>query len=358
MAISFGATESGSSMKRGADTLSTRQIETAAAEWVARRDAGLSAADVQALERWLEADSRHRAALEFYDNSWAALAKPSRTGAAIEFENYVGALRRRRRRQIAVGGTVLAGFIVLGVLAWNLPRRVPVASSANAIVVTPASQKLADGSVIELKGDAKVVADYSAATRRVVLREGEAHFTVQKDSARPFVVSAGGVEVRAVGTAFSVQLGSSSVDVLVTAGRVMVDRTPVQLSQVDTPSSSTPAVSVDAGKRVVVDRTQSTAVPEVSVPQPTEWRERLAWRSPRLEFTRTPLSEAVRLLNQYAPATAARLVVADSTVAAKLISGVFRADNTEAFVLLLEGAFNVRSERMGSTIALHRADSP
>lgn len=355
--IFFDATEFVSSMKPGADTIEAGAIETAAAAWVARRDAGLTPADAQGLQRWLEADPRHRTALEFYDTAWAALAKPSRTGATAEFERHLVALGRRRRRRVAVGGAVLAGIVGLAVVALNLPRETQVASTANATVRTPASQTLADGSVIEFKGNAKVVTDYSATTRRVVLREGEAHFTVQKDSARPFVVSAGGVEVRAVGTAFSVQLGLSSVDVLVTAGRVMVDRTPTQPVQVDTSPSAAPAVAVDAGRRVVVDRTQSSA-PAVSIPAPAEWRERLAWRSPRLEFTRTPLAEAVGLLNRHAPAAAARLVIADSTVGAKRISGVFRADNTEAFVLLLEGAFNVRAERVGNTIALHRSDSP
>lgn len=347
-------------MKPGTDALDAGQIETVAAQWVARRDAGLSPADSRELQRWLDADPRHRAALDFYGSAWAALAKPSRTGAAAELEGHLAGFSHRRRRRLAVGGAMLASLMGVGVLIWNLPRRTSETMPANAIVLAPVYQALADGSVIELKENARVTVDYSASTRRVMLSEGEAHFTVRKDSARPFVVSAGGVDVRAVGTAFSVQLGSSSVDVLVTAGRVMVDRTPTLRPAVEAaPSASAAvAVAVDAGKRVVVDRARSAAVPEVSIPPPAEWRERLAWRSPRLEFTRTPLAEAVALLNRHAPASAAQLVVADSTVAAKRISGVFRADNTDAFVLLLEGAFKVKAKRTGNSIELRCADLP
>ena len=55
-------------------------------------------------------------------------------------------------------------------------------------------------------------------------RSGEAYFTVAKNPGRPFVVAAGGVGVRAVGTAFNVRLDSDAVEVLVTEGRVQVSR--------------------------------------------------------------------------------------------------------------------------------------
>ena len=49
---------------------------------------------------------------------------------------------------------------------------------------------------------------------------GEAHFQVAKNANRPFVVQAGAVEFRAVGTAFDVQLGATQVQMIVTEGRV------------------------------------------------------------------------------------------------------------------------------------------
>jgi transmembrane sensor len=54
-------------------------------------------------------------------------------------------------------------------------------------------------------------------------RSGEAHFFVEKDPQRPFVVNAAGIDVRAVGTAFNVRIDPAAVEVLVTEGRVRVD---------------------------------------------------------------------------------------------------------------------------------------
>lgn len=343
-------------MKRGAESSSVGEIEAAATKWVARRDAGLSPGEEYELQQWLEADPRHGAALDFYGSAWSALARPSQAGTGAELERQLAALAgRRRRRRMAAGGATLAVLLGLGLATWSAPWR--TAAAPNVVVLAPAQQVLPDGSVIDLKENAQVVVNYTASARRVLLRDGEAHFAVQKDPARPFIVSAGGVEVRAVGTAFSVQLGSTAVDVLVTDGSVAVDRPPAGPSPAAVPSTAPPLATVEAGKRIVVDIVPSVTIPEASSVPPAELRERLAWRSPRLEFTRTPLAEAVALLNRHAPASATQLAIADSTVAAMRITGVFRADNTDAFVLLLEGAFGVKSERSGNTIVLRKASA-
>ena len=54
------------------------------------------------------------------------------------------------------------------------------------------------------------------------LVRGEAHFVVAADASRPFVVSAGAVSVRAVGTEFVVRYSAREIGVLVTEGRVAV----------------------------------------------------------------------------------------------------------------------------------------
>ncbi len=343
-------------MKRGTETSTVAEIEGIAARWVARRDAGLSPAEECELKRWVDADPRHSTALAFYDSAWSALSKPSQSGAGAELEQQLITLASRRRwRRFATGGAAAVVLLGISIVTWNYPRHASELATPNAIVLTPVQRKLPDGSIVELNGNAKIVVDYSASLRRVRLREGEAHFAVQKDSSRPFVVSAGGVEVRAVGTAFSVLLGSTSVDVLVTDGRVAVNRS-AGPTTVELPSAA-PLATVPAGNRVVVDLAPSFTIPEVRSVLPAEVSERLAWRSSRLEFTRAPLAEAVMLLNQHAPSLAARLVIADSTVAAIRVSGVFRADNTDAFVLLMEGAFGVKAERSGNTIVLRKVSA-
>lgn len=350
-------------MIRRVESRSRKRIDAEAAEWVARRDTDLSAVDRMELERWLAADPRHRAALQYYDCAWSALAQPARAGAGAELQRQLDDLAsHRRHRRMAVGGACLAIMLVLVALGWVRSGSFGTSPMVEAVVVMSKRQTLPDGSVVELKGNARVLPDYTNSLRRVVLERGVAFFSVEKDAARPFIVVAGGVEIQAVGTAFAVQMTSASVEVLVTEGRVAV----AKASEASAPQAGIDPAAVEnelpepatvgAGERVRVDLAQSMTMPDVSPIGPDLIEEMLAWRSPRLEFTRTPLSEAIALLNAHAPPAAKKLAVADGKVGAMRVTGIFRADNTESFVLLLEGAFGLRAERAGDIITLHKTE--
>ena len=86
--------------------------------------------------------------------------------------------------------------------------------------------ELDDGSIVELNRGAQATVEFTEKNRLVSLDSGEAHFTIAKDSSRPFIVTARGVAVQAVGTIFNVKINEDSVNVLVTEGRVLVDHEP------------------------------------------------------------------------------------------------------------------------------------
>src|SRR5690606_17220534 len=130
------------------------------------------------------------------------------------------------------------------------------------------------------------------------------HFQVRKDAERPFLVSTPSVAVRAVGTAFSVRVGAEELEVLVTEGRVAVDR------RTDTNSATMPRTSapteaplayVSAGERAVIDGADAAAITTAAVApiDHTELSEKLSWRVPRLEFSGTPLRDAVAMFNRH-----------------------------------------------------------
>lgn len=76
---------------------------------------------------------------------------------------------------------------------------------------------------------------------------------------------------------------------------------------------------------------------------------------PQLEFSRTPLSEVVDLMNRHAPANQpVRFAIADAELNAIQLTDFLRADNTEGLVCLLENNFHVRSERVGERIVPRR----
>lgn len=264
--------------------------------------------------------------------------------------------RRRRLQRRSVAAAV--AFLLLGLagVRWLRPGTdVPAqARTASATLLQPARQVLADGSIIEFNGDARVRVDYSPALRRVTILQGEAHFEVTHDPTRPFVVVAGEVSVRAVGTAFAVRLAPAGVNVLVTDGRVAVDR--ASADPIAAPVR--PLAFAAKGDGVAVTSADlsphAPALAVVAVSEP-EMAERQAWRVPRLELNDTPLREAVELFNRHGHV---RLSLAVSGLGELRISGVVRADNTSALLQLLQADYGVEARRRGDgEFVLSRKDA-
>ena len=330
---------------------SSDEVESAAADWLARRDAGWSPEDQRQFELWLRKDARHGQAWAALDSTWAAFDRPRSVGTAGAMIRELAARqRRRRRRWVAGAGAAVALAASIALVAWP---RTPKAVAGEAVLSTVNRQVLADGSIVELNLGAGIEVDYQPETRRVRLVRGEAHFAVAKNPARPFVVTAGGVKVWAVGTAFAVKLGPAAVDVLVTEGRVAVDRPPVGEISMASVAPASRAVLVPAGERLVVPvdaPPAATLQPEVLARGEIE--RRLAWRGPRLELSGTPLSRAIAVFNRENPV---HLSIDDPTLGEMRMSGIFRADNAEGFVRLLEANYGVKAERRdGGEITLRR----
>jgi len=272
-----------------------------------------------------------------------------------------GFLRHRRRRRI---GIAAGGLLIVAIAAMLRPTlRERNASSAplemaaaTAVVTRPETRTLADGSIVELNVGAEIEVDFSGAWRRIALRKGEAHFQVAKDAQRPFVVAVRNLEVRAVGTAFSVELGAKEVEVLVTEGQVAVE-SPARGSLVQlgaNPISDAPLATFGAGKRIVVEYAALGAdapARQVTTVSTTEIDEMLAWRVPRLEFAGTPLAQALPMFNQHGRV---KLSLADPALGRLQLSGVLRADDTESLLRLLEGEFGLMAESRGEETVLRK----
>lgn len=260
--------------------------------------------------------------------------------------------RQRRRRRMLLGSGLTTALVAALFFHFSRPQPVPPAPVTSAIVSTPERRVLPDGSIVELREGAQIVVAFTADSvgpRRVGLQRGVAHFAVAKNKERPFIVTVGGVEVRAVGTAFSVDFGRKQIEVIVTEGRVAVDGRgagPTGATHGLDATAQTLA-TVDAGSRVVVPVPEAglalAAGPIEPVP-PAEMAERMAWRVPRLEFSGTPLAEALVMFNQH---NEVKFVLADESLGRLQVSGFLRADKTETFLLLLETDFGLKAEARG-----------
>jgi transmembrane sensor len=335
-------------------------VRREASEWIARRDAGLSAAEEAELRSWREASPRHAEALARYERLWSTLDRPRAGGVSQSLNRDLALLdQRRNRRRRRVAGAAALGLALLVSAWWGVGDRVRATARTTPSVVfmMPERRVLADGTVVECPPGTRFAVDFSSGKKRqVTLTQGEAHFQVARNPARPFVVVAAGVEVEAVGTAFSVQLGPSVVEVLVTEGRVAIDPslTSPRGSAAGTGSEATLVV---AGHRASVTLGVSedllpTSIEAVST---TELDQRLAWRNPRMEFSNTRLRDVVAAINRHAAERGGiRFAIADEALDGVRLSGIFRVDDPRAFIAILETGFGVAAEPAGEQAVLLR----
>lgn len=329
-------------------------IAHAAAAWVLRQDRGLTAAEQDEFMQWLASDPRHGVQLARHRRNWQrleTLAQWRPEHSARPNPDLLAPPRGRLLRFAPVLALAAAAAVAV-VLVLRKPAEV---GSASVRVAAPAGggravapitqQTLDDGTVVELNQGAQLSVQFTAAERRVRLERGEAHFTVTKNPARPFIVNARGMDVFAVGTAFNVRLDLAVVEVLVTEGRVRVSEAP-SAGAVDVASPVRPPVVplLEAGQRAVVSLAAQPDAPQIATLTPGEIERVLSWQHRMLDFTATPLAEVVAEFNRR---NNVQLMIADPELAAVRISATFRSDNIEGFVSLLEMGFNTRADRRG-----------
>jgi transmembrane sensor len=246
-----------------------------------------------------------------------------------------------------------AAFVLAAGVWWLAPER----SNGPQRYVTAAARQqqiaLNDGSVVNLNVSSEVSVRLTANERRVTLASGQAHFAVAHDTARPFIVTAAGVSVRAVGTAFSVRVGETGVEVLVTEGKVEVTRDAISTEAAIVAPAAATASRLVAGERAVITREVSVANAPIERVSAQSLSAAVRWHSQVMTFSDLPLREAVVLFNRR---NETQLVLPDEKLGGQKIGGTFAADQVEAFVRLLEKDGDVVAERRGTReIALRRA---
>jgi transmembrane sensor len=318
---------------------SEAETERAATEWFFQRDAGFTPQQARDFELWID-DRSHRRAFEAIEHTWARLGE---TRPLVAGEKSRWLVRRWLPVGIAAAAAItLAGWF--GRAAWTGPAE--FAEQAATEVGGLRRLDLPDGSFVTLNTNSSVDVHFTADERRVRLLRGEAHFEVAKNPARPFVVVATGVAVKAVGTAFSVRVKSSAVDVLVTEGRVRVDDATggaSLLQSVAVTVSAEPPLLVAGEKVTIATGPEAVLVPaRIAVVAAGEIDQALSWQKRRLDYADAPLSEIIADFNRY---NQHKLVVADPRLGERRFGGTFPAGDYASLVQLLEKTFGVVVER-------------
>jgi transmembrane sensor len=330
-------------------------IETTAAEWLVEREEGFAPGRAAQFAAWRAADSRHEAAVRRTERALDLIGEmPAiRAPLAARLDAETKIIRPAFFRVPGWAAGLAAALALAAGLWWFTPAGArPAATQHYATAATRQQQvALVDGSVVNLNVSTNVQVDLTPSARHVKLTAGEAHFAVAHDTARPFIVTAAGVAVRAVGTAFSVRLGDQGVEVLVTEGKVEVTRDDTGSAPVTALPAAHPLLV--AGERTLIARDGAPATTQVERVAADALQSAVRWHSQIMTFTDLPLRDAVTLFNRR---NATQLVLADAALGERKIGGAFAADQVEAFVRLLADDGEVAVVRRDATeIVLRRA---
>ena len=300
--------------------------------WAIRLDGeALGAAEQAELDAWLGEDERREGALL---RAQATLAYLDR-GRALHANDAAPARPAvNRRNLLMLGGAGMAAAAAgLFVVAGRKPAFVTKVGEVRQVA-------LADGSTATINTDSRIQIDFHARERRIALSSGEAWFQVAHDRTRPFIVAAGQVRVRAVGTAFSVRLRNGSADVLVTEGVV---ETWVEGHEAQ-------KVRVAAGFQAQVTDGNGGVV---TTPDAAKITRALSWRGGQLALDGETLDFAVEEINRY---NSKKIVVDSPRLGHEPLVGYFRTNEPEKFSSAVAALINARVIDDGTQIHLVSTD--
>ena len=379
-------------------------INQEACEWIAKmHDVDLSVEQAEKLRQWMAQSPAHKQELKRMAQRWDELNvltelavplipdampvdKNQRSPAAALgfFETLASAIRSSlsavpgmreagaadRLSRGSLLGSAAVLMLVVG-LVFTLPGN-PIVNTQTYSTAIGEQRRivLPDNSEVQLNTNSIVVVTYTASERGIHLQQGEAHFTVSHNPQKPFRVRAGNGIVRAVGTAFSVRLYASSVDVIVTEGRVALNKvstlapalpSTVPFSEAEktfseplsgraelTQNDAEPAY-LDAGQAAIFD-TATHSVELIEGLDTDELKRKLLWRNGLIRFAGAPLEEVVAEISRY---TALNIVIREAELKTLRIGGLFKVGETQKMFDVLETGFGVYAHQVdGNTIYL------
>lgn len=295
-----------------------QDINRLASGWAVRLDAGdLPDAERLRLERWLAADPRHRGALLRARAGLVLLGGDQQPTASVRYlvdrDSASAVAQQTAGRHLAWRWPAgLAAACAAAVAVWVA---VPGGTHLDTRFGEVRRVALDDGSVALVNAHSNLVVDYEKAARQIRVSSGEAWFQVAHNAARPFVVTAGPIHVRATGTAFAVRRDKDGkVRVVVTEGTVEVWR-----------DGQNRRLKVASGHQALL------AAQEAPLPikvQAIGTAHPLAWREGGIELDGMSVRDAVAEFNRY---NARRIRLGDGAIGDIKMIGYFKLDSPEQF---------------------------
>jgi len=308
-----------------------------------------SAAEADAVRRWLADDPAHAVLLEdlrvikrvtsdrvpesSVDAAWARVAQALQIAPAQ---------KQRVSRRIPLAALAAAAAVIALIGGSGVLRRAPqwkeyATAAAQRMVV-----RLQDGTQVTIapKSRVRYTADFGRAHRDLYL-DGEAYFQVAPDSQHPLRVHTPGSVTEDLGTAFVVRAygDQNATEVVVTEGRVSLSRA----------ETTSPAVVL--GLR---DLGRLEASGPATVRRGVDVDRYLAWTKGVLAFDGTPLSEVMPALERWYNV---EIRLSDSALAARRLTATFQNEPIDLVLKRIALTLGMRVERGNGSVFLLRNGS-
>ncbi len=340
--------------------------EEAAVDWFLRvSDGPLSPADAEAFAVWLEAGAENRDAYAAVEALWTASGELEDYPRFDEKRRWAirsaDLARRTRRAMVIAVAVAVVGAGGLG-LFMDTGSRPLATQSFRTAIGQQATVSLPDGSVVTLNTDTVVRTRADHERRLVYLDKGQAYFKVAKDPRHPFVVTAAGRTVTALGTAFDLRVDGDALKVVLVEGKVRVEGiepppapprpTPVAGAQPAAPPPVTQSTDLSAGSQLVALDDADWRLTRTDVARET------SWLRGQLVFDDVALGDVVAELNRYSKR---KIVIAEPGLEEVRLSGIYTPGNIKGFSEALWGAGVARvdseSDREVRIVALDKKSS-
>jgi transmembrane sensor len=271
-----------------------------------------------------------------------------------------GRIRRLFSQTSLRWAVVLIGFVLITATVYNTllkPSHSKLLASVREAVPhgKPEMKTLPDGSVVWINAGSKIRYTMEQNTRNIFL-EGEAYFKVKHDAEHPFVVHAGNIEVRALGTEFNVSAypGESNVETTLIKGKVQVtmEEKPDQ-KIILAPNEKLTVVNkqVMPGKDTTARKEISYEVKPVTVLPVANQLEEIVWMQDKLAFQNEPFySLAKKMERRYD----VHIVFRDESLKHETLSGIFENETIQKAMRVLQMTTPFQYRMKADTVLLSR----
>lgn len=305
------------------------------------------------LESWMEEKDSNRKLFDDYIRTWDSLGRVS-DNADVDVRREWDILKtrldawdvRKIFRHIPSGvrnfnfwfarvAAILVAALILSITVLIINRNVGFNSftTDNKTLTTT----LPDGSQFTLNTGStlKYAKRFNDDLRKVALT-GEAYFEVQPDQNRPFIVNAGEIEIKVLGTSFNVNAyrDNNKIEVVVNTGQVAVTKE----------GELTERLILKPGNRGTFDKSDQSLKLYVN-----DNPNFLSWKTREFVFENRSLEEIVRTINKVYNS---KITIADDSLQEKRITVSFSNQSIDAILNVLSATLDLDVRQNDSEIIL------